>query len=462
MMRGLVILRGALRISGSCITTSTSGRSLCTSGDGVTKFPMQHNNVPNNHFREFPPLQAALLEFVAEHGTANTMPTHSQLMAHGRSDLTGAMKRYHGGMEAVAGQLGLEMTQDHLPHHYWEDFEVVEREVLLWIDQHGTPGTMPTESQLHVSGRGDMAHGITKYHSGIKAVTAALGLRPGSNPPSVKPGAYWRVWKNVLAEMPAVSKACRVLGQMPTKNQLLANGYGSLYTAIHKHYGGFYASAARLEFPMQHSNAQRFHFRDLPTLEAALLKVGAELGTVNTMPTQSQLKANGRSDLADAMQHYHGGMQAVAGQLGLEMTQDHLPDHHWEDFEVVERELLLWNEQHGTPGTMPTSAQLFVSGRADLAHGITKYHRGFKAVTAALGLRPGSNPPSVQPAAYWLKWENVVAEMPAVSKACGAAGKMPKDHQLQANGYSSLHKAIHQHYGGLYKFAERLNQPHSA
>ena len=142
--------------------------------------------------------------------------------------------------------------------------------------------------------------------------------------------------------------------------------------------------------------------------------------------------------------------------MGLEMAQDHLPDQHWKDIEVVKREVLLWIEQHGTPGTMPTEAQLVASGRADIVSGISKYHSGIKAVTAALGLIPGNNPPSVKPIAYWLEWGNVEAEMPAVSKACGAAGQMPTDMQLQANGYTSLANAITKHYGGMYKFAEQL------
>merc|ERR1712166_1083309 len=98
---------------------------------------------------------------VSEHGTGKTMPTKALLQSNGRSDLVGAMQLYHGGMEAVAGRLGLEMAQDYLPDHHWKDLEVVERELLLWIDQHGTPGTMPTKAQLLVSGRGDMAQGIS-------------------------------------------------------------------------------------------------------------------------------------------------------------------------------------------------------------------------------------------------------------------------------------------------------------
>ena len=95
---------------------------------------------------------------------------------------------------------------------------MVKRELLLWVEQHGTTSTMPTSAQLFVSGRADLASGISEYHSGIKAVTAAVGLIPGSNPPSVKPIAYWAKWENVLADMPAVSKACGVPGYMPTKN----------------------------------------------------------------------------------------------------------------------------------------------------------------------------------------------------------------------------------------------------
>jgi hypothetical protein len=220
---------------------------------------------------------------------------------HGRSDLTNAMHLYHGGIPAVAGQLGLEMTQDHLPDHHWKDLKVVERALLLWIDQHGTPGTMPTKAQLFVSGRADIAEGISKHHSGFKAVTAALGLIPGSNPPSVKPYAYWLEWGNVEAEMPAVSKACGAAEQMPTDRQLVANGYSSLTRAIYKHYGGLYKFAARLELPMQHKDAPANHFRDPPTLHAALLKVVVELGTGNAMPTQAQLQTHRRSDLANVI-----------------------------------------------------------------------------------------------------------------------------------------------------------------
>jgi hypothetical protein len=77
-------------------------------------------------------------------------------------------------------------------------------------------------------------------------------------------------------------------------------------------------------------------------------------------------------------------------------------------------------------------------------------------VTAALGLKPGRNPPSVKPRAYWREWENVEAEMPAVSEACGVPGKIPLRSQLFANGCTTLAVVISDEYGGMHEFAKRL------
>ena len=89
---------------------------------------------------------------------------------------------------------------------------------------------------------------------------------------------------------------------------------------------------------------------------------------------------------------------------------------------MVGRELLLWVEQHGTPGTMPAAAQLGAFGRANIVGGVGKCHGGASAVAAAPGPTPGSNPPPVGPGACWLGLEGVVAGVPAVGKACGVAG----------------------------------------
>jgi len=206
---------------------------------------MQHNQAPHNVFQEFETLEDELRAFVAERGTTNQMPKHSQLAVNGRSDLATAIHR-HGGSGVVASRLGLQMSQDHLPDHYWQDPDVMERELRACIEEHGAADTMLTWAQLVVCGRSDLVNGIKKYHGGIRAVTAALGLKPGRNPPSAKPRAYWREWENVEAEMPAVSEACGVPGQIPLRSQLQANGYTTLSSVISDEYGGMHEFAKRL------------------------------------------------------------------------------------------------------------------------------------------------------------------------------------------------------------------------
>ena len=249
-MRGAGLgLRCAQKLGRFCATSriDVAATDLRVLGTEATGFTMQHNKSPNDVFREFEPLEDALRAFIAERGTTELMPTRAQLHSEGRNDLVGAINRYHGGFVAVAGRLGLEMTQDHLPDHHWKDAKVMERAVLACIEEHGTPGVMLTQAQLEVCGRSDLYGGIRRYHGGIRAVTQALGLQPGSNPPSVQTQAYWQKWENVEAEMPAVSEACGVPGQMPTSAQLLANGYSSLLNAIHRHYGGMHGFVERLK-----------------------------------------------------------------------------------------------------------------------------------------------------------------------------------------------------------------------
>ena len=50
---GIFVRGGAQKLVGSCVPKWIVGKSLCTVGDGVDKFPMQHNYAPKNHFRDF-------------------------------------------------------------------------------------------------------------------------------------------------------------------------------------------------------------------------------------------------------------------------------------------------------------------------------------------------------------------------------------------------------------------------
>ena len=64
--------------------------------------------------------------------------------------------------------------------------------------------------------------------------------------------------------------------------------------------------------PVQHNRAPANHYRNPPTLGAAVLGFGAKHGTGGTMPTNAQPTTNGRPDPTNAMGPYHGGVAVVA------------------------------------------------------------------------------------------------------------------------------------------------------
>lgn len=60
------------------------------------------------------------------------------------------------------------------------------------------------------------------------------------------------------------------------------------------------------------------------------------------------------------------------------------PAHHWSDFSAVRTELAAFCYDNGSPGVMPTAAELAAAGRRDLVRGMARYG-GLKAVADRLG-----------------------------------------------------------------------------
>src|SRR2546425_8672980 len=61
------------------------------------------------------------------------------------------------------------------PPGYWNDFANVKRELLAFIENHGTPGVMPTNTDLGKAGRSDLQNALAK-HGGYPSVAAPLRL----------------------------------------------------------------------------------------------------------------------------------------------------------------------------------------------------------------------------------------------------------------------------------------------
>lgn len=199
---------------------------------------MARKHRPKGYWNDFANLQAEILRFVEEHGTDGQMPTSGQLRAAGWPNLNSAIQR-HGGTPAVAARLGLEPTRK--PAGYWQDFEHTAQEVLAFVEQHGTPGVMPTQAAFSAAGRTDLQNAVMRS-GGQLAVAERLGLRIAG---PRRPYRYWAAPGRLEQDLLAYVAEHGTPGVMPTLRTLLRDGRDDLTYAIQRD-GGLVAVADRL------------------------------------------------------------------------------------------------------------------------------------------------------------------------------------------------------------------------
>jgi hypothetical protein len=302
------------------------------------------------------------------------MPTTNELKRFGRSDLESAIQK-HGGQQSVAERLGLNYTQKRRGH--WDDFSSVRRELLGYIEEHGTPGVMPTRNQLEKAGRGDIVNAMNK-HGGSRAVAKQMGLETTY---MANPLGYWDDFANVERELISFIEEHGAPGVMPTHEELAITAHGDLSSAIRKH-GGIQSVAEQLG--LAYKQKRWGYWDNFSIVERELHKFIQEHGSPGVMPMLKELKKAGQGDLASAIRKKHGGPQSVAERLKLTYIKKR--KGYWEEFSNVEREIREFIREHGTSGVMPTNTELREAGRGDLVKGIHNYHGGFHFVARQLGL----------------------------------------------------------------------------
>jgi hypothetical protein len=198
------------------------------------------------------------------------------------------------------------------PPRYWDDFTVLERELLAFIDEHGVPGVMPTQQLLHRAGRHDLMRGI-RVQGGVGVTGDRLGLAHHGRR---KPHGYWRDPANVDRELLAFVAQHGKQGVMPTQQQMVQAGRADLALAITRS-GGQRAVAERLGLRPADPRRAPGYWTDFANVARELAEFVAEPGRPPRMPTRAELLAAGRYDLTYAVQR-HGGFGAAAERLGLE------------------------------------------------------------------------------------------------------------------------------------------------
>ncbi len=205
------------------------------------------------------------------------------------------------------------------PPGYWNDFAVLERELLAFIDEHGGPGVMPTQQMLHCAGRHDLMRGI-QVHGGVGATGDRLGLAHRGRR---KPHGYWQDPANVDRELLAFVAQHGQQGAMPTQQLMVQAGRADLALAIARS-GGQRAVAERMGLLPADTRRAPGYWTDLANLARELAVFVAQPGRPPRMPARAELLAAGRYDLTYAVQR-HGGFSAVAERLGWRTASGQWP-----------------------------------------------------------------------------------------------------------------------------------------
>lgn len=126
------------------------------------------------------------------------------------------------------------------PRGYWLDLGHIQLELEAWAHDRGAPpGEMPLLADLRRTGRGQLAHAISKYHGGAAKVASILGLQMRQ-----KPKGYWeRNLPELRAELAAAAGGG---SEIPSQRRLREIGRSDLMNAVQR-LGGASRAADLLE-----------------------------------------------------------------------------------------------------------------------------------------------------------------------------------------------------------------------
>jgi hypothetical protein len=204
----------------------------------ATQLGLKPGRMPNGYWTD-KTIKEHITHFVEEFGRPGVFPTGAELRAHDRADLDVAITR-NGGVYKFASILRLKTTKGR-QEGWWAEPGSLEREVLAFIEEHGTAGQMPTQQDLASHGRSDLNNALFRYGGGQSAFAQRCGLSLNQ-----RPRGYWQDFNNLRNELIEVNKHFGYAGQMPSSPQLREAGFSHVDAAISNVWGGYFAVAERL------------------------------------------------------------------------------------------------------------------------------------------------------------------------------------------------------------------------
>ena len=427
---------------GLCHAIRLHGGSTAVAGRlGLVEVEYRH---PDHYWDDFAVLRLAIQEFLEEHGLSGKLPGKKMLTQAGRQDLIGAI-RLHGGWRVVARKLGLVEAPPQKPEGYWLTFEHVAQAIMAYNETHGTPEQMPGQIELNRAGYSSLARAISVYHGGMAAVASRLGLTyNGPRPPG-----HWQEWSHLEEALLTFIQTSGVPGQMPSMEMLTQHNRHDLINAITTH-GGYHAVAGRLALASRYRPSG--YWDRWENLRHEFLEWARTHGCSGVMPTDEELAASGRADMANAV-YKHGGLLVVADKLGWRTGQGQHRFSSWADVATAVQQFIT---DYGEEGVMPYGTLLLQHGRSDLLRAIYKWGGGLTQTAYRLGLKC-HYPRNSQ----WRVWAYLERELRIFLAQLGEPDVLPMMATLQAAGRGDLVNAIQLYHGGAAQVARRLGLRYS-
>lgn len=314
-----VLARGPMPVPYSCATSPTKR--------------------PYGYWVQSGNLRRELRAFAAESADPARMPTERELVAGGRADIAGAVRRA-GSWEVVSRDAGLVLTSiarprslyltyctalrsgRMKPYMFWRNFDNLRAELLSFMEERGLAPTapLPTASVLDAAGRSDLVRAIG-LHGGVETVSRRLNLRTRYHTKG-----HWREFENVKRGVRDVMLVFGTPGVMPPLALLRENAPPGLWAAVVNFHGGAAGVAKRMGLPLAHPRKPRGYWavRENRAEEVRgfvdRLRDAGVYRYHGAMPTKAEMERHGRADLLRALERY-GCFQEVAKDVGLVFTK---------------------------------------------------------------------------------------------------------------------------------------------
>jgi len=226
----------------------------------------------------------------------DVLPGQDSLNEHGYASLGAAIVKHHGGFPEFRESLG--QKNGRIANGSWRDEKFAVQQAKESMEKEGWE-TLPAYKILKSKGYSSLGAAITKYHNGFHDFRIVLGEQPAR--------AKHGLLKNLDYALERAQEIMEKEGwdELPTSSVLQENGYSAFNTAICNFHGGF--SKFRESLGQTPYLRRIGLWKDEQFAITQARAIMDEQG-LDQFPGQKQLYALGRSDIANAIRRYHGGL----------------------------------------------------------------------------------------------------------------------------------------------------------